>query len=69
MLSDEQVRRLKHLYVTPSEPGALRGIKGLQDIARRHVGVIGVDEARRILQDINTYTLHGRVVKGAANLN
>lgn len=67
-LSDEQVRRLATLYKTPSEPGALRGIKGLQDIARRHVGPISDDEARRILQNINAYTLHGRVVKGAANL-
>ena len=67
-LTDEQVARLVELYKTPSEPGALRGIKGLQLIAKEHVGQIKDDEARRILQDINAYTLHGRVVKGAANL-
>ena len=45
-LSEEQTRRLKDLYLMPSKPGSLRGIKGLQDIARRHVGVIGIDEAK-----------------------
>ena len=68
-LTEEQVARLVALYKTPSEPGALRGIKGLQIIAKEHVGQIKDEEARRILQDINAYTLHGRVVKGAANLN
>jgi hypothetical protein len=68
-LSEEDVARLVELYKTPSEPGALRGYRGLKDIARRHgIGKLNDAAARRILQDVNAYTLHGRVVKGAANL-
>ena len=38
-LTDEQVARLVNLYKTPSEPGALRGIKGLQLIAKEGVAL------------------------------
>ena len=61
--------KLLKLYRTPSQPGAFRGIKGLQTIAANNdLGKLSVDQARKYLEDVNSYTLHGRVVKGAANL-
>ena len=67
---DDVKKQLLALYRTPNEPGSFRGIKGLQAIAKANkLGRLTVDQARKILQDDNAYTLHGRVVKGAANLN
>ena len=68
---EESVKdKLVKLYGTPGVAGAFRGIKGLQNIAEKNnLGKLSTEKARDILQDINSYTLHGRVVKGAANLN
>ena len=60
---------LLKLYRSPNQPGAFRGIKGLQSIAAQNdLGKLSIDEARRYLEEVNSYSLHGRVLKGAANL-
>ena len=62
--------RLLALYNDPSVPGSFRGYKGIQQIAKeRNLGNVTTARARRILEGDRSYTLHGRVVKGAKNLN
>lgn len=61
--------KLLRLYRTPGEPGALRGIKGLQSISKaNNLGPLTTKEAKAILEDDRAYTTHGRIVKGAKNL-
>jgi len=61
--------RLLTLYNTPDVPGAFRGYRGLQTIAKDNgMGTLSVESARRILEGDRSYTSHGRVVKGAKNL-
>jgi hypothetical protein len=62
-------RRLVALYHDPEVPGALRGVKGVQAIARDNgIGRLTNAQAKAFLEDQNAYTLHGRVHKGAKNL-
>ncbi|ELU07557.1 hypothetical protein CAPTEDRAFT_188063 [Capitella teleta] len=69
MPTETKNAKLSRLYRDPKEAGALRGVSGLQQISKNnHLGVLKREDAKRILKDERSYTLHGRVVNGAQNL-
>ncbi|ELT92287.1 hypothetical protein CAPTEDRAFT_203951 [Capitella teleta] len=69
MPTETKDAKLSRLYRDPKEAGALRGVSGLQQISKNnHLGVLKRKDAKRILKYERSYTLHGRVVKGAQNL-
>jgi transposase InsO family protein len=63
-VSDE---RLLELYHTPKVPGSLRGVAGLQTIARAEGRSLTAEKATEILQGDRAYTVHGRVHKKEPN--